>query len=58
MMSALDGEVLGLQASGNGRSCVQHHCCGMLVVPNDIIKLKTIVIDGMGMGEGSRSMLE
>jgi hypothetical protein len=28
----------------------------MLVVPNNIIKFKTIVIDGMG--EGSKSMLE
>ena len=30
----------------------------MLVVPLDIIKFKTTVIDGMGMGEGSKSMLE
>ena len=58
MMSAHDGEVLGLQASGNGRSCVQHHCCGMLVVPNDIIKFKTTLIDGMGMGEDSKSFPE
>ena len=57
-MSAHDGEVLGLQASGNGRSCVQHHCCGMLVVPNDIIKFKTTLIDGMGMGEDSKSFPE
>ena len=27
----------------------------MLVVPNDIIKFKTTVIDGMGMGEDSKS---
>ena len=58
MMSALDDEVLGLQASGNRRSCVHHHCCAMLVVPNDIIKFKTTVIDGMGMGESSKSVLE
>ena len=55
MMSACDGEVLGLQASGNGRSCVQHHHCSMLVVPNDIIKFKATVIDGIGMEEGSKS---
>ena len=57
-MSACDGDVLGLQASRNGRSFVQHRCCGMLFVPIDIIKFKTIVIDGMGMGEGSKSVLE
>jgi hypothetical protein len=57
-MSARDGEVLGLQASGNGRSCVQHHCCGTLVVPNDIFKFKTTVIDGMDIDEGSKSILE
>jgi hypothetical protein len=58
MMSACDCEVLGLRASGNGRTCVQHHCCGMLVVPNDNIKFYTTVIDGMGMGEGSKSVPE
>jgi hypothetical protein len=58
MISARDGEVLGLQASGNGRSCVQHHCCNMLVVPNDSIKFKTTLIDGMGMGEDSKSFPE
>ena len=30
----------------------------MLVIPNDIIKFKTIVIDGMGMGECIKSVLE
>ena len=30
----------------------------MLVVPNEIIKFKTTVIDGMDMGEGSKSMPE
>ena len=30
----------------------------MLGVPNDIIMFKTTVIDGMGMGEGSKSVLE
>ena len=58
MMSACDGEVLGLWAFGNGRSCVQHHCCGMLVVPNDIIKFKKTEIDGIGMGESSKSVQE
>jgi hypothetical protein len=58
MMSAHDGEVLGLQASENGKSCVQHYCCGMLVVPIDIIKFKTTVIDGMGLGEDSKSFPE
>jgi hypothetical protein len=57
-MSVYDGEVLGLQAFGNGRSCVQHYCCGMLVFPHGIIKFKTTVIDGMGMGEGNKCVLE
>ena len=30
----------------------------MLVVPNDSIKFKTTVIDGTGMGEGSKSVPE
>ena len=30
----------------------------MLVNPNDIIKFKTTVLDGMGMGEDNKSVLE
>ena len=51
-MVASDGEILGLRASGNGRSCVQHSCCGMVVAPNDIIRFKTTVIDGVNQNEG------
>jgi hypothetical protein len=57
-MSGCDGDVLGLRASGSGTSSVQHYCCGILVVPIDIIKFKTTVIDGMSMGEGSKSIPE
>ena len=51
MMAACDGEVLGLRASGNGRSCGQHNCCGIFVVPNDILRFKFTVIDGMSGGK-------
>jgi hypothetical protein len=42
---------LALKAFGNGRSCGQHDCCGMVVVPNDILHLKLPIIDGMGVGK-------
>ena len=48
MMTACDSEVLGLRASGNGRSCCQHKFCGMAVGPNDIPNFKLAIIDGMG----------
>ena len=51
MMAACNGEVLGLRASGNGRSCGQHNCCGIFVVPNNILHFKLTVIDGMGGGK-------
>ena len=50
MMVACNGEVLGLRASGNGRSCGQHICCSIFVVPNDILCFKLKVIDGMSGG--------
>ena len=51
-MATSDGEILGLQDSGNGRSCVQHPCCGITVVSNDIIRFKTTVIDGIIQSDG------
>ena len=51
MMATCYGEVLGLRASRNGRSCGQHNCCGIFVVPNDILCFKLTVIDGMGGGK-------
>ena len=49
---ASDGEIHGLQASRNGRSCLQHTFCGMAVVPNDIIRFKTTVIDRLNQSFG------
>ena len=51
MMTACEGEVLDLGASGNGRSCCQHDCCGMVVVPNYILCFKFTIIDGTGGGK-------
>ena len=51
MMTACDGEVLALRASGNWRSCCQHDCYGMVVVPNDILSFKLTIIDGIGGGK-------
>jgi hypothetical protein len=36
-----DGEIVGLHASTNGRSCNQHECCGRHLQPGQIIRLKT-----------------
>ena len=51
MMAACHGKVLGLKASGNGRSCGQHNCCDIFVVPNNILHFKLTVIDGVGGGK-------
>ena len=50
-MTAHDREVLSLTASGNGRSCGQHGCCGGVVVPNDIFCFKLTIIDWIGGGK-------
>ena len=51
MMATCYGEVLGLRASGDGRSCGQHNCYGIIVVPNDILCFQLTVIVGMGGGK-------
>jgi hypothetical protein len=51
MMIACDSKVLGLRASGNGKSCSQHDCCSMVVVPNDIFHFKLTITDGIGGGK-------
>jgi hypothetical protein len=56
MMAASDGEGLGLQAYGNERPCLKHSFCGMAVAPNDIIRFKTIVIDGVNQYKGNNGI--
>jgi hypothetical protein len=38
MMTPADGEIYGLRATSNGRSCVQHDPCGAFLQPNDIVR--------------------
>ena len=40
-----DGEIVGLHASTNGRSCNQHECCGRHLQPGQIVRLKTEVME-------------
>ena len=34
-----DLEIVGLNGSGNNRSCCQHECCGNHVLKNDVLRL-------------------
>ena len=43
--SRRDGELLGLNASSNGRSCEQHECCGNAVKADDVIRFKLAVVE-------------
>ena len=36
-MATIHGEILGLKASNNGRSCAQHLCCGRQVTVGDVV---------------------
>jgi hypothetical protein len=38
-------EIFGLYASNNGRSCIEHICCGEEVVVGDVLRLQKTVID-------------
>ena len=39
-----DGEIVGLRASTNGRSCNQHECCSRHLQPDQIVRLKAVVM--------------
>jgi hypothetical protein len=44
--SRRDGDLLGLNASNNGRSCEQHgECCGKAVKADDVIRFKLAVVE-------------
>ena len=40
-----DGEIVGLYATNNGRTCVTHACCGEHLQPGDLIRFKFTVVD-------------
>jgi hypothetical protein len=40
----MDGEIVGLHASNNGRACQAHDCCGYQVVPGDIVQFKSVKV--------------
>lgn len=46
-----DGEIVGLGASSNGRSCVSHECCGHHLVMDDLIRLRSCIVDVDGRVE-------
>ena len=46
-----DGEIVGLKASNNGRSCEMHDCCGAHVYPDDLVRFKLACIDIDGKTE-------
>jgi hypothetical protein len=40
-----EGEILGLRASNNGRSCELHGCCGETLAVGDLIRFKKCVVE-------------
>ena len=50
-MAGCKGDVLGLQTLINMRSCVQHQCCGIIVIPSIMMRFKTKIVDEMDLGE-------
>ena len=39
-----DGEVVGLAADNNGRSCAKHECCGEHVFVGDLVQFKKTLV--------------
>jgi hypothetical protein len=42
------GDIVGISASGNGRSCEQHACCGNYLQLNDTVIFKAVMIERDG----------
>ena len=40
-----DGEIVGLKASNNGRSCESHECCGEFISADDLIRIRRCVLN-------------
>ncbi len=47
----MDGEIVGLDADSNGRSCSLHATCGQFVKPNDLVRFKEAVVEVDGRFE-------
>jgi hypothetical protein len=43
-MSAVAGEIVGLNYGTNGRSCCSHPVCGVSLMPGDLIRFKPCVV--------------
>ena len=46
-----DGEIVGLRARTNGRSCESHDCCGEFLVADNLVRFKLTVVDIEGKVE-------
>ena len=46
-----DGEIVGLNATNNGRTCEAHACCGEHLQPGELICFKFTVVDVDGFTE-------
>ena len=46
-----DGEMVGLHAISNGRSCSSHACCGAYISGNDLVRFKLVIIDYNGQSQ-------
>ena len=46
-----DGEIVGLKASNNGRSCESHACCGSVIIPDDLVRFKLTIAEVNGVAE-------
>jgi hypothetical protein len=50
-MTTKDGEIVGLKASNNGRSCVSHDCCGIHLNLDDLVRFRFTIIEREGRTE-------
>ena len=45
------GEIVGLRASSNGRTCANHNCCGSTVVVGSKIIFDQVFVQRLGFEE-------
>jgi len=51
--SGVTVDIVGINASDNGRSCEHHECCGSLVVPDMVVRFKCVQMEKTNDPEGA-----
>ena len=53
VFEGMDGEIVGLDAENNGRSCTLHDVCGQYLQVDNLVRFKETIVDVNGVFESA-----